>query len=248
MSVVRGIWADLVDKRLWPVALALVVAAVAIPVLLLKPAKAVDTAASAPVTGAVRLPSGVSVSLDQTHAQGMLLDGRLHDPFHQLHIPATTSSSSSSLGPSTASTSGPSGSSAPGGGGSPGSESSGSSGGGGGGGSHSGSSSHHSSSAASVQVAFGQTGSSLKTYDLASQSALVASGEPILVFLGVQKDGRTAAFLVSSDAAPQGDGRCSPSASVCTTLYMKAGDTSFIDVTANGANVQYELDVKRVSG
>ncbi|MDX6675481.1 MAG: hypothetical protein QOH11_2899, partial [Solirubrobacteraceae bacterium] len=38
MSFARGIWADLVDKRLWPVALALVVAAVAIPVLLHKQA------------------------------------------------------------------------------------------------------------------------------------------------------------------------------------------------------------------
>ena len=38
MSLARGIWADLVDKRLWPVALALVVAAVAIPVLLHKEA------------------------------------------------------------------------------------------------------------------------------------------------------------------------------------------------------------------
>ena len=67
-----------------------------------------------------------------------------------------------------------------------------------------------------------------------------------VVLLGVQKDGR-AAFLVSSDASPQGDGSCSPSRSLCTTMYMKSGDTAFIDVSANGGNVQYELDVKQVT-
>jgi hypothetical protein len=52
---------------------------------------------------------------------------------------------------------------------------------------------------------------------------------------------------VSSDASPQGDGHCSPSRSVCATLTVRAGDTVFIDVAASGGNVQYELDVKRVS-
>ncbi|MDX6661832.1 MAG: hypothetical protein QOJ55_2654, partial [Solirubrobacteraceae bacterium] len=71
--------------------------------------------------------------------------------------------------------------------------------------------------------------------------------DPVLVFLGVQKDGKTAAFLVSSDAAPQGDGNCSPSRSVCATLTVRAGDTVFIDVAASAGNVQYELDVKQVA-
>src|SRR5262249_39332730 len=152
------------------------------------------------------------------------------------------SSSTSGLGPSTSS--GSTSSSTSGATGSSGSTSSGggSSSGGGGGSPH-----RSTSTAASVKVAFGKTGSSLKAYTLAPQTALIAADDPILVFRGVQKDGKTAAFLVSSDAAPQGDGRCSPSASVCTTLYMKAGDTSFLDVTTNGGNVQYELDIKTVT-
>ena len=35
----RGVWDDLVERRLWPLALALVVALVAVPVILSKPAK-----------------------------------------------------------------------------------------------------------------------------------------------------------------------------------------------------------------
>ena len=94
---------------------------------------------------------------------------------------------------------------------------------------------------------FGKTGGSLKSYDLVPLTALSSASDPVLVFLGVQKDGKTAAFLVSSDAAPQGDGHCSPSRSVCATLTVRAGDTVFIDVAASGGNVQYELDVKRVT-
>jgi hypothetical protein len=86
----------------------------------------------------------------------------------------------------------------------------------------------------------------MKTYDLVPLSALPSPSGPVLVYLGQQKDGKTSAFLVSSDATPQGDGRCSPSRSVCQTLYMQPGDTAFIDVAGLDGNAQYELDVKRV--
>jgi hypothetical protein len=234
VSLARGIWADLVDKRLWPVALALVVAAVAIPVLLHKQADKVTAHAAAREAGP-RLPAGSSISLNQEHAQGLLVGGRLHDPFHQLHLPkATTTASASALGPakasSGASTSSRQGGTTP--------SSGGSSGGG-----------HKpKATAANVRVAFGKTGGSLKSYDLVPLTPLSSASDPVLVFLGVQKDGKTAAFLVSSDAAPQGDGNCSPSRSVCATLTVRAGDTVFIDVAASAGNVQYELDVKRVTG
>jgi hypothetical protein len=236
VSLARGIWADLVDKRLWPVALALVVAAVAIPVLLHKQADKVTAPRAAREAGPA-LPAGSSISLNQEHAQGVL-GGRLHDPFHQLHLPkAATTASTSALGPTQASsgTSGQGGTGTSSGGG-------GSSGGGSSGGGH-----KHSATTANVRVTFGKTGGALKSYDLVPSTPLSSASDPVLVFLGVQKDGKTAAFLVSSDAAPQGDGNCSPSRSVCATLTVRAGDTVFIDVAASAGNVQYELDVKRVT-
>jgi hypothetical protein len=148
---------------------------------------------------------------------------------------AATVGSASALGPAQASSggstsSGSTGTAAP------------SSGGGSSGGAH-----KHAAPASNVRVAFGKTGGSLKQYDVVPLTALSSASDPVLVFLGVQKDGKTAAFLVSSDASPQGDGHCSPSRSVCATLTVRAGDTVFIDVAASGGNVQYELDVKRVS-
>jgi len=240
----RSVWADLVDKRLWPVALALVVAVVAVPVLLHKSAKPVDAAAPVPNAAATgpRLPVGTDVSLEQDHAQGLLGLAHLHDPFHQLHVlKAASSTTSSTLGPSSSSTISSSTTSS---GGSGSSSSGGSSSGGGS--SSNGGSTTHKATAAKVSVQFGPTGRSLKSYSLTPGTALIAASDPVLVLLGVQSNGK-AAFLVSSDASPQGDGTCSPSRSVCTTMYMRSGDTAFIDVAATGGNVQYELDVKKVT-
>jgi hypothetical protein len=240
VTFVRGIWTDLVDKRLWPIAVALVVAAVAIPVLLHKQAASVPAAPAAQDAAGPRIAAGSSISLNTDHAQGLLV-GSLHDPFHQLHVPkAATVGSTSTLGPAHAS-SGASTSAGQTGTGTP-SSGGGSSGGGSSGGAH-----KPQAPASNVRVAFGKTGGSLRQYDLVPLTALSSASDPVLVFLGVQKDGKTAAFLVSSDASPQGDGHCSPSQSVCATLTVRAGDTVFIDVAGSGGNVQYELDVKRVS-
>ena len=57
------------------------------------------------------------------------------------------------------------------------------------------------------------------------------------------KDGKTAVFLLSSDATATGDGHCRPSAKSCQTIEVKEGDTEFFDLTVNGEAVQYQLDV-----
>ena len=152
MSLVRGIWADLVDKRLWPIALALAVAAVAIPVVLHKEADKVSGSPAAREAAGTRLPAGSNISLNQEHAQGLLVGGRMHDPFHQLYVPkaAATATATSALGPATAS----SGASAPSGQGDSGG---GSSGGGSSGGGH-----KQPAATAKVRVAFGKAGSSLR--------------------------------------------------------------------------------------
>jgi len=238
VSFVRSVWADLVDKRLWPVAVALVVAAVAVPVLLHKPTKAVDISSAPPAAAAAadRVAPGSTVSLEQGPAAGLLIGGHLHDPFHQLHVPKAVSSTAGSTATTQSTSSGTS--PAPSGNTTVGPPSGGGSSGGG---------QSHRSSGTKLRVSFGKAGESLQTYDLAPLTALASAGsEPALVFLGMEKDGKTAAFLVSSDVKPQGDGRCSPSSSVCATLLMKAGDTEFLDVTTGAASVQYELDVKRI--
>ena len=62
--LVLGLWDDLREKRLWPVALALVVALVAVPVLLRKPAEETPPAvagATASTTTAGGLPGPEAV-------------------------------------------------------------------------------------------------------------------------------------------------------------------------------------------
>ena len=74
---------------------------------------------------------------------------------------------------------------------------------------------------------------------------LPSTTDPVLVFVDVGKGSR-AEFLVSSDAAPEGDGRCKPSKAVCAQLFVHPGDTQFFDVTKAKGVVQYQLDVLEV--
>jgi hypothetical protein len=234
MTAVRNVVSDLIDRRLWPVALLLVAAAVAIPVLLLKPA------ASAPPTpvAADSAPALASPAVSLSSPSGGPVIGSVKNPFRQQHLPTAKSSSSpaSSLGPST--TSG--GSSAPSSGGS---TSTGS-----GGGSTSGGSGHSTpaASGAVLEVRFGLADGKRKTYDVSPGSPLPSPTNPLLVYLGQDKTGKVGGFLVSSDAQPQGDGRCEPDKSICSTLYMKVGDAEFFDVTSPAGTVQYELEVLKV--
>ena len=87
----------------------------------------------------------------------------------------------------------------------------------------------------------------LKTYhDVARLSPLPTADNPFFVYTGVLKDGKTAVFLLSSDATATGDGHCRPSAKSCQTIEVKEGDTEFFDLTVNGEAVQYQLDVVKV--
>ena len=84
----------------------------------------------------------------------------------------------------------------------------------------------------------------LKTYhDVARLSPLPSADNPFFVYPGVLKDGKTAVFLLSSDATATGDGHCRPSAKSCQTIEVKEGDTEFFDLTVDGEAVQYQLDV-----
>jgi hypothetical protein len=234
MTAVRNVVSDLIDRRLWPVALLLAAAAVAIPVLLLKPAS------SAPPTpiAANPAPALASPAVSLSSPGGGPVVGAVKNPFRQQHLPVAKSSSStaSKLGPSTTS------------GGSTSPSSGGSTSTGSGGGSTSGGSgrSTPAASGAVLQVRFGLAGGKRKTYDVSPGSPLPSATNPLLVYLGQDKTGKVGGFLVSSDAQPQGDGRCEPDKSICSTLYMKVGDAEFFDVTSPAGTVQYELEVLKV--
>jgi hypothetical protein len=98
-----------------------------------------------------------------------------------------------------------------------------------------------------VDLRFGQDGSLEQRNDVARLSPLPSAEDPFFVFMGVLADGKTALFLVSSDAEATGDGTCKPSPENCERIEMQAGQTEFFDVTTpDGATVQYQLDLVRV--
>jgi hypothetical protein len=74
-----------------------------------------------------------------------------------------------------------------------------------------------------------------------------SKADPVLVFLGVKSDRKTAVFLVSSLAAPAGQGTCSPSARQCEFLDLKAGQRELLLVrNADGGLTEYKLGINAV--
>jgi hypothetical protein len=246
VSTVRNLLADLVAKRLWPVAVVLALALVAVPVLL---AKGVDPGQGPKVPFAKSNDEVESVVTPAADAprQGANPTGR--NPFTQWHRigpdkPSAGSDGDKGDGPSD------------GGSGIPGDVT----GGlpalddvdvipvGGTDDSPIPSVKPNRTESYRVDLRFGQDGSLTARNDVARLSPLPSADDPFFVFMGVLADGKTALFLVSSDAEATGDGTCKPSPDNCERIELQAGETEFFDVTTpDGAVVQYQLDLVRVS-
>jgi hypothetical protein len=232
----------------------LVGALVVVPLVLSKSPSSTQTRAA--VTPPVSAPdaSGQRVSLAGSEPT-VSVHGKQRDPFTQqfVHKPTTvTAGLGAAVAQAASSTTTPSLTATPGGvssgasSGSGGSSSGGSSGSSGGGSSTSKTTSS-SAPTSQVEVKFGKASGKLTTYKLSALNALPGNGDPIVIFTGLLKDGKTAVFLVTSDATAQGDGKCSPSSTVCASLLMKADQVEFLDVVgASGTTVQYELDMQGV--
>lgn len=242
MSILRDIKTDLVEKRLWPVAVLLLVALVAVPLLLGSSGSAKKTSGTVAQVppAATPPPSGTSVVALEAPKGRAPLAGNVKDPFVQKFLPKPAPTASTS-------TSQPSSGAQTGGSGSGQSGSSGGSGGNSGGSGNSGGGKKPVYTTATVDATLTRAGGRPHTYrGLQRLTPLPSSLNPILVFLGVLQDGRTAVFLVSSDAKAQGDGSCKPSRSTCQTVQLKAGQTEFFDLKTSTGTVQYELDLIRV--
>jgi hypothetical protein len=245
MRAVRELWTELVERRLWPVALLLVAALVAVPILLAKQPSAEQSAAvgtdAPPLAAIAAQPPGepvVSVAAGVVQAP---LIGRAKDPFHQQFVPARASTAGSAAPPSGGPTTGSGGSGAPTGGS--------------GGGSGSGGSGGNATPAprtyvyASVDVHFGRAASPLtEIKDVPRLAPLPNATDPILIFMGTRADHQTAVFMLSTDVKAQGDGRCVPSAKTCEAIELRRGGVALLDVTgADGFVTQYELDLDSVA-
>jgi hypothetical protein len=256
MNVLTTTWRQLVRRRLWPVAVLLLAALVAVPVMLAR-----DPAPVTPPEPAAQAPASQSAKTDDALAEPVVAKvsstekgrrrrvlGVRKDPFtpavlkHKKKAPAkkavkkqhtkTTrptreSTPSAPSSPSSPSSPAVSGPSTP---------------------------------AApapkkkvyakdSLIVRFGDaTGETLKRVNLLKLAALPndADSEPLLIYTGLTDHGKKAVFLVDESLDPSGDGHCSPHPATCEKVELAKGETEFFDVIdpdTGDVTAQYELDL-----
>jgi hypothetical protein len=260
MSFLRNVLHDLIEKRLWPVAVALVAALVAVPIVLGGGSSDAGTPAPAPVADA-SAANGLAnhrdiaraevVSLEEQAAGKVQRKGAVHDPFVQHHQPKTVTDKqvtaavnkvatalNSALGGSGSGTSSGSGT---GGATTPLTQTP----------------STPSTTPATtkkaadvvygVKLKFGEAGAE-KTYDNPARlTPLPSSDNPFFVYLGLQDDKKHAVFLIDGEAVPSGDGHCDPSPEDCQKLTMQAGDLEFFELqTGTAGVVEYQLELTSI--
>jgi hypothetical protein len=250
MSFLKNVLHDLVEKRLWPVAIALVAALVAVPIVL---GGSSSTGSPATDVAAVTGPNGLANHRDVARGKVISLEEqaagkverstgkKIRDPFVQHHQPKPVKSVIVTTAPSAPSTGEQGGSSAP-----------------------SGATGGTAPTAPTapvttkkpestsvdtyrVKLSFGEVGA-MKSYDnVARLTPLPSSDNPFFVYLGLADDQKSAIFLINADAEPNGDGSCKPSHDDCQQIVLRAGDTEFFDLQSGTAGVvQYQLDLKSI--
>lgn len=243
------IWRPLVERRLLPVAILLIAALVAVPLLLKKDPAPVPAPAPVPVAdnagGAATADPVVSLASTDgsTPAPRRRVLGASKNPFEPGPAPKVVATPTPGPAAST--------------GGASGSGGTGSTQSGGSGGAATPPASAPPAAAPpkptyeidSLTVRFGDSsGDVIPKMNLPRLKALPSAKDPVLVYLGLTKDKKSAIFMVDSNVEPQGDGTCDPSPANCETIKLHIGDTEFFDVKGenNETTAQYELDLVAV--
>jgi hypothetical protein len=259
MNQLKNIGSDLLEKRLWPLALLLVVALVALPFVIGR--GGTDPVPPAPVTPATSVTaadgSKAEVTVQQVPAATAERNraGKVRDPFAKVikppapptaSTPPSQSTPSNATPPSNPSAGGGSGSTGTGTGTTPT-------------GTGTGTPTTPAPKAAPkpkadpldtyrLRLVFGNTDNHTRVMDdVARLTPLPSAENPFFVFLGVLSDNQKAVFLVASDANVTGDGTCKPSKTTCETVELAAGETEYFDITTPGGRaVQYVMHVRKI--
>ncbi|WP_027008108.1 hypothetical protein [Conexibacter woesei] len=263
----RNVITDLVEKRLWPVAVALVAALVAVPIALGGKSEATTppAVASAATSSATPSPTTAAqvVSLEQQAAGKTANASSVRDPFVQHHQPHATDAEIRASVKTTAEAlvaalapkkrAATSASTSTGGG------SSSSTGGSTSTGTTTPSTGTTTPSTGgtttpakkvttySVDLSFGESGAERKYNNIARLTPLPSSDSPFFVYMGLSADKRSATFLINGDVVPSGDGHCTPSPTDCQQITLTRGDIEFFDMQSGTAGVvQYQLELLNI--
>jgi hypothetical protein len=249
---IQDLWADLREKRLWPVAALLLAGLIAVPLVLAKSTTQPSPRPAAPAPSS-KLPGAGLKVLAAADSAGKGSDLGVFDPKDPFRPPASVLKKSkpqsppSGAGAGASAAAGSGGSAAAGGGGS---SLGGSSGGGSGG----------------VTIPITPTKPTVKTERFAyvidatfkhdshkrkikgmeRLDMLPSQDNPLLIFMGVDSHVRNAVFLVDSTLTGAGEGTCKPSADKCSFLYLGPGsEEQFTDQDGDSYVIQVD-QIRRV--
>ncbi|MBE2316616.1 hypothetical protein DVA67_011560 [Solirubrobacter sp. CPCC 204708] len=263
MNLITDTWRGLVRRKLWPVALLLVGALVAVPMFLAKepevtpaPANAQAQVEGLPATYVTAATEDSALEEDATSKRHRAL-GAEKDPFEPAPLPKAkkkktkkaTKTSTAKTEPAATETD--SAKTEP-------STGSGDAGGG---------ASEPSAPVAtptptatptpapdnSVRVRFTRveetTADELPAVTVEELSVLPDEENPVVVFQGLEKKGKIAVFELTGNATVEGDGECEPSPTDCRIVRLRAGETVFITVKDTGeeTDAQYQLDLVKIN-
>ncbi len=238
---------DLREKRLLPVAIALVVGIVAIPVVL---ANGGSSPSSDDASATAQAPAGASAA--QRRIAALVKSGDLKqsdldkltskDPFKPPTGYAKRARVADATGKTDAAKDATSSGGSSGGNSDSPSSGGGNTGGSGGNGDSGGGPRKTTAYSYVADVTFSHNGNS-RLRHLGRLSMLPSASNPLLLFLGVTEGGDNAAFLVDSSLKAVGEGKCTPSRAECANVYLGAGaEEEFTD--ANGES--YTLRVEEI--
>jgi len=91
----------------------------------------------------------------------------------------------------------------------------------------------------SLKVRFGSTDGELTTRTVKRLTGLPGGPRPAVLYLGLLADRKSAVFVVDAGVEVIGDGTCDPSPENCQTLTLKEGETEFL----TRGDKQWELDL-----
>ena len=245
------IWDDLREKRLWPVAAVLLVAMIAIPLFVMKPAAETASVGAPPAAPQAQGTPAVAV-VDESSREGSKLGvfGR-KDPFRppaaalESSVSSGTAGSASAAGARAASpvSPGPSaGSGAP----------SGSSGGSGPTGGRSlltpppVPKPRRTAYTYVIDIDFGRDGHLGRRRGVPRLTVLPNERSPLTVFLGVSASGKSAVFLLNTALKQGGEGTCRPSRATCTFLHLSTDPAKNEHRIVDGKGVSYLLRLKMI--
>jgi hypothetical protein len=260
------LWHDLRERRLWPVAVGLLAAIVAVPAILFKPADE-----STPPSTAVTKPSGVAtlpvVNVEAGPIKGSKLEAFKvgeKNPFKPMkdlaEVPGASDSgaadgTASGAGSASTGGSGSAGGSGSLAGGDPGTSGSPVSGGSPGGTTAPGGSTPGSTRTTewfryAADFSFGPTGKKAETFESVANFTLLPNEEtPSIVFLGVDADGKTAMFFVADPSfTAGGEGDCNAKGADCRYVKLNTSDSSDEETfSAVDGSVSYDLKLLKIN-